>query len=333
LLNYQLICSEREMTSSAVPSGCCEKRDCAMNQTAKAAAAGSLVQLGPETANCSWISTTDGVRHFLRTWQGSAGKPVVVYLHGIEGHGRWFEDTALFLQAQEISVYAVDRRGAGSSQELRGHLQSQARLIADIEELLQFVYSQQTGPVFLVANCWGAKAAVVVAGRQAGENLAGLVLTSPAVDVKVDVPFLTKLRIAKSYLLGRKDLFDIPLTAEHFTDRPEYLKYIEEDPLRLKQATAAFFLESLKLTAASKAAARKLKLPVLVLQSGKDAIVEVEGIKKWFSSIAAADKTLELFPQATHSLDFDHEAARYQSVLLNWISFRAAKAAHEARKP
>lgn len=315
------------MTSSAVRSGCYEKRDCAMNQTAKAAAAGSLVQLGPETASCTWIETSDQVRHFLRTWQGIQGKPVVVYLHGIEGHGRWFEDTALFLQSQEISVYAVDRRGAGASQETRGHLQSQGRLVSDIEELLQIVYRQQSGPVFLVANCWGAKAAVVVAGRHRSQRLAGLVLTSPAVDVKVDVPFLTKLRIAASYILGRQDLFDIPLTAAHFTDQTPYLKYIDEDPLRLKQATAAFFLESLKLTAAAKAAARQLQLPVLVLQSGKDAIVEVEGIKKWFAAIAASDKTLELFPEATHSLDFDPEAPKYRTVLLNWILLRAAQVA------
>lgn len=284
-----------------------------------------VLQLEPETAVLERWSTSDEAEHVVRVWGVIPQHAVVFYLHGIEGHGRWFEETALALNKKGVTVYALDRRGAGSSNEPRGHAQSWKRLVDDADELLQEVRKRNPDvPCFLVANCWGAKVALAAAARVHNQTLSGLVLTSPAVCVQVDVSPLEKLQIGLDYIFaGGKRLFNIPLTPEHFTDVPEFLDYIIKDKLRLTKATASFFVESLKLTRACKEAANKLNLPLLVLQSGRDGIVNVEKLKQWFQALPAHDKTLTMFTEAAHSLDFDYRMNEYQEAVASWILVRA----------
>lgn len=302
------------------------------NTTSKSASspAESIVQLGPETAACEWWNTADGATHFMRVWlsnQTQQTSPIVVYLHGIEGHSRWFEETALQLARHGISTYAADRRGAGASKESRGDIARFDRLIGDTHELLQLVSARHPGaPVIIVANCWGAKVGLAAAARdrQTHRLVRGIILISPAIAVQVDVALTTKLKIAWNYLLqGGTGQFDIPLTPEHFTDNPVYLDYVANDRLRLTKATARFFVESLKLTSVCKSAFKGVDMPVLVLQSGRDAIVQVSAIQQWFDSLSSSDKALNIFTSAAHSLDFEPEPSEYQNFLKEWILTRA----------
>lgn len=276
-----------------------------------------------ETAELEWWRTKDGTEHPVRIWRADPQSVIVLYFHGIEGHGRWFEDTALELNKKGVTTFAPDRRGAGSSTAMRGHADSWKQLVDDADELLQRIRQKNpASPIFFVANCWGSKVALSLAGRQHNSFIRGLAMTSPAVCVQVDVSLSTKMLIGLSLLRGGKDYFDIPLAPEHFTDVPQYLDYIRRDPLRLTKATASFFFESIKLTRACKASARSLNVPLLILQSGRDTIVDIEKIKHWFKELKAEDKTLSMFTEAAHSLDFDPHASEYQEALANWILAR-----------
>ncbi len=293
-----------------------------MNQTKDAVPVNRPAPIGPETAEASWFKTEDGVEHFLRVWGPQKNHAAVIYLHGIEGHSRWFETTALALCQSGFSVWALDRRGAGMSKERRGHLNNYRCLLADTEQLLSKAQSQGNSELFLMGNCWGAKAAIAVAAsRQSGISpLSGLILTSPAISVRVDVSLRTKLQIAISCILGGRRTFPIPLEPAHFTDNPGYLDFIKDDPLRLTAASAAFFIESLKLTALARRKSPELSVPTLVLQSGADAIVDVAAIKRWFETVGSDDKTLTVFEDACHSLDFDSQADSYILALVQWLS-------------
>lgn len=291
----------------------------------------------PQTPNCEdfpvtseptsealWLTTEDGTKHFVRFWSAGNPGPVAVYLHGIEGHSTWFEETARELNKESISVYAIDRRGAGASTESRGDIASYKRLLTDLEELLFSLKARhKNAPVFLIANCWGAKLGIPVAAKNPNSALQGLVLISPAIATQVDAPPLTKFKIGLNYLLGGRGLYEIPLTPQHFTENPRYLKFIADDPLRLTQASARFFIESLKLSTVCRKESAHLRLPVLVLQSGRDAIVKVETLKHWFQSIPSTDKRLEIFTSAAHSLDFECDTAEYLTSLKGWLLAKA----------
>ncbi|MBX9878950.1 MAG: lysophospholipase [Candidatus Obscuribacterales bacterium] len=272
----------------------------------------------------SSYQATDGTTLSYRYWAGRPGRPVLVQLHGIEGHSEWLEPTANILNDEGMTIYAPDRRGSGLNKENRGHFTSNKQLLSDVQEML-YIASKEDGPLFLVGNCWGAKPAVVLISQwQQGKvelpNISGLILTSPALVTKADLTFPQKIKVAFEWIFGIKSPIAIPLTPEMLTDNKPYLDYIISDPNRLTEATAAFFAQTFFLTETAKRQASKISLPLLVMQAGRDDIVDTAAIEKWFSQASSTDKTYKNFSWMAHSLDFDVKADEYLDLLINWIN-------------
>lgn len=281
------------------------------------------------------LRASDGIQLACRFWKGKSGAPVVLYLHGIEGHSQWFENTASFLNNKGITVYAPDRRGSGLNKRDRGHLTDYKVLLADIEGILRKIQVDHAGhAVVMIGACWGAKAAATIAAadykpQEGGftSALAGLALICPALYTKVDFDLKAKLTIGYNRLMGdRRALkkWPIPVVPTMFTDNPVYLEYIEKDPLRLTEATSSFFFETMRLSKLAESAASNTHLPLLILQSGADQIVDVKKVEDWYSKAKSADKTMRIFPDAYHNLDFDATWFRdYSHLLSEWILARS----------
>ncbi len=281
------------------------------------------------------------------------GAPVILYLHGIEGHGQWFENTADALHQRGMTVYAPDRRGAGLNSRDRGHLSSYKLFVDDVNSLLKRICNQHVGhPIILWGNCWGAKAACLFAQDQeikvkttpptVDENngmdapppsgeidahpIAALVLSSPAIFPKVDYDLKTKMDIAANHVMGgRRALkkWPLPITTTMFTDNPIYLDYIEKDPLRLTELSSTFFVENFKLSLLAEKTAPNITKPLIIVQSGSDQIVDVAKLEKWYARVKAPDKTMRIFPDAYHCLDFDANWFReYTHLVSEWLLAR-----------
>ncbi len=282
-----------------------------------------------------WIKGSDAQQLACRVWRGQPDLPVVVYLHGIEGHSQWFQNTASVLNQRGITVYAPDRRGSGLNSRDRGHLMSYKALLGDIEIILRTVAAQHIGQaIFLIGNCWGGKPASVIASDSYKTTdlgklpaLSGLVLTCPAIHTKVDFDWQTKLQIGYCCFKGdqhARKLLAIPIEPYMFTNNPAYLEFIKKDPLRLLEATTKFYFEQFLLTQRAKRVAPDLKLPILLIQSGNDEIVNLSALDKWYANIKAINKSLRMFPDAAHSIDFDPRwFGEYSQLLGDWILARA----------
>jgi len=287
-----------------------------------------------------WLRASDGSQLFCRIWRGKVGSPVVLYLHGIEGHSQWFENTAGILNEKGITIYAPDRRGAGLNSRDRGHLSSHKVLIDDINAVLRKICNQHMGhPIILWGNCWGAKPACLFAAaagkKSSGElemgqvdsfPIAALVLSSPAIFPKVDYDLKTKVEIAVNHFMGGRRAmrkWPIPITTTMFTNNPTYLDYLEKDPLRLTELTATFFFESHKLSQMAAKTANNITMPVIILQPEVDAIVDRDALSKWYQQIKSSDKTMRLFPDAYHCLDFDSVWFKeYTHLISEWLLSR-----------
>jgi lysophospholipase len=268
----------------------------------------------------------------LRVWKGKRGQPAVLYLHGIEGHGEWFAHTASQLNEHGLSVYVPDRRGAGLNTPSRGHLNSYRDYLADMELLLRRIGEQHSNEdIILFGNCWGAKAAALIAGKgykstdgKALPALSGLLLTCPALFTRVDLKLKEKVRIATDVFSGQDAQlreFEIPIAPEMFTANRKYLDYIESDPLRLKAATSRFFFENFLLSWKAVLAARSLTLPMLLILAQSDRIVNVERVRRWYARVPEGQKSLHVFERALHSLDFEPLLfEEYVAVMLDWIT-------------
>lgn len=287
-----------------------------------------------------WHRADDGVQLGCRVWRGNSGSPVVLYLHGIEGHSQWFENSASALNEKGVTVYAPDRRGAGMNPRDRGHLGSYKTYLGDIYKLLGLISVDHPGHAVVVwGHCWGAKAAALVCrevdektrlkedGVAHGHPVSGLVLSCPAIYTRVDFDMKTKLTIAFNHFMGdRRALrkFDIPIKSTMFTDNPTYLGYIEKDPMRIREATSTFFFESFMLSQLSQKAASKISLPTLILQGGSDQIVDIPKVEAWLSRTGSTDKSMRIFPEAHHSIEFDETWFKeYIHLVSGWIQARS----------
>lgn len=262
----------------------------------------------------------DGTPLSYRLWPAAEPGDAAVYLHGIAGHSLWFSSAARRLNDVGVTVYGADRRGSGVNRRLgEGHVPHHRVVLRDVRHFVQLARSEHPGrKVFLIAGCWGAKPGVVFAAREQG-LIDGLVLPAPALSVRVKLPLKDLLGVAGSLLTNQRRPFDIPLRPEQYTDNPELRRFIAADPNRLLKASARFFLETARLDRLAAAAPPSIRLPVLLLVGGHDAIVNVEGLRAWFSRLASADKSLIVYPEACHILEFEEQREPYLKDLLGWF--------------
>jgi alpha-beta hydrolase superfamily lysophospholipase len=176
-------------------------------------------------------------------------------------------------------------------------------------------------PVFLAASSWAAKLGVVYAARRPAP-LSGLLLLGPGLLARVNLTPAQRARVVVGHLATPKACLPIPLTPELYTTNRCYLDAIRGDRLRLLEATTRFFWETARLDRGRRRAAAGLQLPLLVLQGGDDAMVDVAGTGRWCAGLGLEDKTYRVYPGAGHTLDFEPDRGRYLADLLEWLSAR-----------
>ena len=269
------------------------------------------------------LAARDGAALQYRLFR-AAGEPrgALVYLHGIQSHGGWYVDTADVVARRGYSMYLTDRRGSGASTEPRGYFRDREQLVGDVRGFVELARDENPGlPVFLVGGCWGARPGVTFA-LEAQDELAGLILISPALAAKVDLTVPEKLKVIVGGTLRPRSKVRIPLSPELFTRNEKWLQFIREDPLVLHEVATSFFL---KQALWDKWIAKQtgLRLPLLLLQSGRDEIVDVPKVRDWFESQESDDKRYVLYPEFDHLLDFEDERGRYWDDLVDWLNEHA----------
>jgi acylglycerol lipase len=281
---------------------------------------GSDISVG--AAEVRRLLMSDGVEVHCLVWLPAERPPaaIVVFLHGIASHGAWFGETASWLAARGIGVYAPDRRGSGHSGGRRGHVRRYERALTDVEEIVRVASSEHEGRrVFVAASSWSAKLAVVYAAQR--RRLDGLLLLGPGLLPTVNLSVARRVWVLLGHLLAPTSQVAIPLSPELYTAEEDYRRYIRGDPLRLHSATTRFFWETARLDRRRPQATARLQLPVLMLQGDADAMMDVTATRRWVTDVPSADVTYQAYPGAGHTLDFEPEPnrGRYRTDLLRWI--------------
>ena len=189
------------------------------------------------------------------TWPKDCRKAEVVFIHGIQSHGGWYECSSKALCRAGFNVYFLDRRGSGLNEKNRGDAPSFRRLLDDLAEFLTLltrsaVLGDGAGrlPVFLAGISWGGKLAVALEATRHPGLVDGLALLCPGFYPKIYPTIGQRLLIVLCRFFRPRKLFPIPLNeAELFTANPAWQQFLRDDPLRLRQATARLLLESARL--------------------------------------------------------------------------------------
>ena len=266
------------------------------------------------------IRLSDGYDAYARLWMPAQPDSAVLYLHGIQSHGGWFEQSAKALADAGCAVLLPDRRGSGRNQVDRGHLPSARRMLQDTAECLNELHVRTGFSRFhLVGISWGGKLAMAML-RTMPERIASLVLVAPGLFPQVDLPLREKIRVGTSALLGGRAMFDIPLNDPNlFTANPPYQEFIRTDPLALRKVTASFLLASRRLDRIAMACTDVPSHARLhVFLAGHDRIIHNPTTRSFIRALSG-HRDLTEYPDAHHTLEFEPNSQLYQQDLIQCI--------------
>lgn len=279
----------------------------------------------------------------------------VIYLHGIQSHGGWYDASCRHLASRGLRVYLPDRRGSGLNESARGHCDSWEQLADDVMHLTDLAESQwmpqiaaadngrrtlpssapsATGatsspksyrppPIILIGVSWGGKLAAALAAMHGG-RYAGVALACPGIEPRQDVSLRTKFAIARSVIRGRlRRQFDIPLNApELFTATPRWLEFVNNDKLALRQATAGFLFQSRRLDSYLRDAWPWIRDPLLLVLAGRDRIINNAATAARVTGAGSSQATVRIFGDGHHTLEFESDPQPFFRCLADWCVAR-----------
>jgi alpha-beta hydrolase superfamily lysophospholipase len=209
-----------------------------------------------------------GVRAYA--WRTGVPRAAVVLIHGMQSHAQWFADAAEVLVDRGLTVYALDRRGSGSSPAVRGDVQRYTDWYDEVATLVsQARLEYPTCPVHLVGHCFGANIALGSALRRR-LDVASIVMLTPGLYVRPDYTAWEKLRIALAALMAPQARFRVPQDDDLFSRDPDVLAWIRADTLGARTVTARCLFQTRNMLKDLRRGLGELPVPVLVLEATRD---------------------------------------------------------------
>jgi alpha-beta hydrolase superfamily lysophospholipase len=269
--------------------------------------------------NCTEHTFTapDGQELFYRAWKPSTEwkRAVILFHRGHEHSGR-LQMVVDGLQLEDYAFFAWDQRGCGHSPGERGHARNLAQLESDMQAFLDHL---QLDPeqVVVVAH----SVAAVVAGLWAldyAPRLRGLVLATPALQVKLYVPFARPaLALARS--LGLMENVQSYVRGGALTHDKEQARAYDQDPLISKQIATDLLLDLYKGSRRLLKWAGHLETPTLVLSARADWVVKNQPIRALFRRLPSPHKEVEVYKDFYHGLFYEKERHRVFSDIRSFI--------------
>jgi len=266
------------------------------------------------------IRFSDHYEAAARLWMPASPRGALLYLHGIQSHGLWFEASASRLAEAGFAVLLPDRRGSGRNEVDRGHTPSARRLLRDLTECMDDLHVR-TGfdNAHVVGVSWGGKLALALR-RHVPRRVASLALIAPGLFPVVDIPLLQKVRAGLSAIATGKAMFDIPLNdPELFTANPERQAFIRNDELKLTRVTAGFLVASRLLDRFASGVHRdRTGCPLRVYLAQRDRIIDNDKTREFVRQLHWPSREIIEYPDADHTLEFEPNPRPFLSDLVQW---------------
>lgn len=263
---------------------------------------------------------TDGYTVRGRYWPATHPRAAIIYLHGIQSHGGWYEHSASVLASEGCAVLLPDRRGSGLNADCRGDVPDRRQLLVDNETLSGWL-CEATGieRLAIVGVSWGGKlAAASVNGCR--NRFAAALLIAPGIYPAVDVGWQVRMRIGVSLLTGRgRRPFELPLQDPAlFTDNPAGRAFIAADRLKLTHATARFLFVSRLLDGKVRRARPARGIAATLVLADRDKIIRNGPTETWFRAWAGPSAEVRQVPASAHTLELDADNSAFMAILRRW---------------
>jgi alpha-beta hydrolase superfamily lysophospholipase/SAM-dependent methyltransferase len=257
----------------------------------------------------------DGEELFYRSWlphahaEGQELKKAVILFHRGHEHSGRFQEMIDRLDLKDYAFFAWDCRGCGKSPGPRGDARGLGQLESDMDFFFRHLcrkHSLAEENVVVLAH----SVAAVVAGLWVldyGPRIRGLILATPALEVKLYVPFAREGLSALSAAGKMKNVTSYVRGKALTHDRNEAKMY-DRDPLISKQISTRLLLDLYKGSKRLQDNAHALEVPTQVLVARADWVIRNAPIAKLFQSLPNPRNELKAYRGFFHAIF--HEEGR-----------------------
>lgn len=259
---------------------------------------------GARLCNESSFVSHDGAALHYRHWPacGESRQALVLFHRGHEHSGRW-QETVEALNLEEFHLFAWDARGHGDSPGERGSARDIGVLIADADAFVRHIsqrHSIAIPDMLVVAHSVGA---VVVAAwvHDYAPPIRGLVLATPALRVKLYVPFAVPMLRLKEMIFGPGYVRSY-VKSHMLTHDPEQARLHAADERIFREIAVNILLDLHDTGARLAEDSGAIRVPTLMFAGGADWVVDNAIQEKFMQRLGASDKILALLPGFHHAI-------------------------------
>lgn len=275
----------------------------------------------PLPENRSTYRTRDGLA--LSTWHSSSSPSArarVVLVHGYADHVGRYPHVIEALTGAGYEVHALDLRGHGRSEGVRGHVLRFRDYLDDLDLFLEEL-PRDPLPRFLIGHSLGGLLSLrYVLDRP--DAFAGLAASSPYLHLATDVHFLKEAVATAASHLAPTLLTKSPIEAKALSHDPAMVQAYIDDPLVFKTFNARWFFQTRQAQEEVLERAAEIRLPVLMLLGSADPIADPERGRQVFERLGSADKTLKVYDGFLHEVFNETGRERVIRDLVEWLSVR-----------
>ena len=263
----------------------------------------------------------DNLKLFIQRWTPDSApvRAEVVLIHGYAEHSGRYREFAHALAEQGIQTLAVDLRGHGHSEGIRGHCDAFEHFLHDVEMTLE--HAADGVPRFILGHSHGGLVTLDFVVKNT-PDISGVILSNPFLGLAMPVPApkLFAGRLAGNFV----PTLAIPsgIDASGLTHDTEIVRRYERDPMVFPTATAGWFNEVERAQDRVKGY-RDFPKPLLYLFSDCDPVASPHDNRNLAERLNGDDKTIHVRRGEKHEIL--NELARHETyeVISQWILQRS----------
>jgi alpha-beta hydrolase superfamily lysophospholipase len=273
----------------------------------------------PSVVHDLTLPSADGLALRARLRPNSAHKGWLIIAHGFGEHAGCYDHVTEALgEASGLSVVAFDFRGHGLSPGARGVVRAYGELVDDLQGVFDWCEELAPGlPRFVLGHSNGGQVALRFAER--GPDLAGLVLSNPALRLMTEVPpwklgFGRLMRVVAPAVT-----LDASYPHDWMTRDTAMREARARDGLRHTRMSPRLFFGMIEGGARLLADAGDVHAPVLLLLGDDDPLIDPAGARAMFGRLGSQDKTMHVYPGGRHEPFNDLDRAVVLKDVGDWL--------------